>query len=488
MLTKSNYLQGLQCPKLLWIQKNDKSRIPEIDQSSLATLEEGKIVGEYAKKLFPEGLDLSQEEFYKNIDKTKEALEKQIPIFEGGFLEGELYSRADILIPHSTKNTFDIIEVKSSTQVKDVNIHDVSFQKYVYEKAGLKIKNCYLMHINNQYVKDGEIEIEELFHKENITEKVEEFSIGIEDRIDTMIKIINKKEPVQEIGEFCFKPYECSLICECHKEVPKDSVLTLKGIRKKKAFELHNSGTKTMQEIADDVKLSEKQKMQKISVEKNAPHKDERNIQFFLENLTYPLYYLDFETIQFAIPRFDKSKPYQQIPFQYSLHIQNEPNGELIHKSFLANSTADPRQEFMQSLKENLGESGDILVYNQKFEKMILRQSAETFPEFQDWHDENILPRIKDLMDVFEKFWYYHPNQKGSTSIKKVLPLFSELTHKNLEIQKGDVASREFGRITYGEVNEEEAQRIRNELEEYCKLDTLAEVHILEGLMKLFSS
>lgn len=487
MLTKSNYLLGLQCPKLLWVTKNSKGRLPELGESTKATLEEGKIIGELATTLYPDGIDLSSEEFYPNITKTKELLEKKIPLFEAGFLTEDLYSRCDILEP-TGDSKWNIIEVKSATEIKDINIHDVSFQKYVYEKSGIKIKNCYIMHINNQYVREGEIEPSELFHKEDITERVEEYSLGIEERIINMIKIINTKEPIQKIGVHCSTPYDCPLTKECWQVVPENSIFDFNGIRKKKAFELYDSGIKLMKDVPDSVKLNDKQKIQRLVAETGNIHKDEMQIKYFLENLTHPIYYLDFETIAPAIPKFDKSKPYQQIPFQYSLHVQNESPEELKHISFLAEGISDPRPAFLQSLKENLDEEGDILVYNQSFEISRLKECIQAFPEYTEWLENNILPRIKDLADIFKKFWYYDQKQKGSASIKAVLQLFSELKHSDLEIKKGDIASLEFSRVTYGNVSDEERKKVREALEKYCELDTFAEFEIIKGLKKIFET
>jgi hypothetical protein len=175
-------------------------------------------------------------------------------------------------------------------------------------------------------------------------------------------------------------------------------------------------------------------------------------------------------------------KPYQRIPFQFSLHIQEKKSGELKHVSFLAEGVSDPRPKFLQALKDSLGDSGDILVYNQAFEKGVMNEGQMAFPEFQEWYEKNILPRIKDLWDVFKGFWYYDPKQRGSASIKAILPLFSDLSHKDLDITKGDLASYEYERVTYGDVTKEERKRIRDALEKYCELDTLAEVEIVNGL------
>ena len=479
---------GLQCPKLLWVTKNNKERIPEPDKVAEAKFKEGEIIGELAKKWYPEGSDFADLDFKNNIDITRDALSSRKPIFEAGFLIDDLYSRADILFPVG-EDEWDIIEVKSATKVKDVNIHDVSFQKYVYEKAGLKIRKCFLMHVNNQYVKDGEIEPTELFHQEDITEKVEEFSKGIEERISEMQKIITSKdEPNFKIGIHCSDPYDCSLMDECWKNVPKGSVFEFYRMFKTKCFELHNGGIVCLNEVPEDIKLNDKQKIQRRLAFDGGKHVDKKEIKNFLNNLQYPIYYLDFETINPAIPKFDGMKPYQRIPFQFSLHIQDQPDGELNHISFLAEGTSDPRPKFMQALKDNLGDSGSILVYNQGFEKGVMNECSDALPEFKEWYTHKVFTRIKDLWDVFKDFAYYDPKQKGSTSIKYVLPVLSDLKYDDLEIRNGSLASLEYERVTYGDVDGGELKKVRDALKKYCELDTLAEVEIIKALNSLISN
>ncbi len=485
LLTKSNYLLGLQCPKLLWVAKNDKQRIPEPDEITLKKFSEGHIIGELATRVFPKGQNIPDENFKENLENTKKLISKRIPLFEPAFMVDNLYSRADILVPVG-EDEWDIVEVKSATKVKDVNIHDVSFQKYTYEKAGLKIRKCFLMHINNQYCLDGQVEPSELFVQTEITEDVEKFSEGIESRIEQMIKIINSnQEPQCKINISCNNPYECPIKSECWEGVPKDSVFDFYRMLKKKCFELYDSGIICLNEVPESVKLNDKQAIQRRLAFDGGKHIDKVQIKNFLNNLKYPIYYLDFETINPVIPKFDGMKPYQRIPFQFSLHIQEEEGGEIKHISFLAEGTSDPRPKFMQALKDNLGEKGSILVYNQSFEKGVMNESATAFPEFREWYDENILPRIKDLWDVFRNFYYYDSEQGGSASIKAVLPVLSDLKYSDLEISKGDLASLEYERVTYGDVGEEERLRVREALERYCELDTLAEVEIVKGLREI---
>ena len=482
LLTKSNYLLGLQCPKLLWVAKNDKERIPEPDKSAKAKFETGDIIGVLATKVFSKGVDLSRLDFKENIDKTKKSVKKRQTIYEAGFMVDNLFSRGDILLPVG-EDEWDIIEVKSATQVKDVNIHDVSFQKYTYEKAGLKIRNCILMHINNQYIKDGEIEPEELFVQADINDKVLEYSEGIEERIDDFMKIINsKKEPKCKIGVHCSDPYDCSLMDECWKDVPTASVFEFYRMFKKKCFELHDKGIVCLNEVSEDIKLNDKQKIQRRLAFDGGKHIDKPAIKNFLGGLKYPIYYLDFETINPAIPKFDGMKPYQRIPFQFSLHIQKKKGGKCEHISFLAEGMSDPRPKFMQALRDGLGDAGSILVYNQGFEKGVMNEGCDALPEFREWYDENIFHRVKDLWDVFKDFSFYDPKQKGSTSIKYVLPVLTDLKYDDLDIGNGMSASLEYERVTYGDVDEEDRDKVMRALEKYCELDTWAEVEIVKTL------
>ena len=486
MLTKSNYLLGLQCPKLLWITKNQKEKIPEPDELTLQKFKVGNLVGVLATKVFGEGTDLSELGFRENLKGTKEALMLRKPIFEAGILVDDLFSRGDILYPVG-RDAWDLFEVKSATKVKDINLHDVAFQKYVYEKAGLKIRKCFVMHINNEYVKDGKIEPKEFLIQTDVTDKIPDYSKDIKEKAENMLKIIKStKEPKCAIGVYCSNPYDCPLKENCWEEVPEDSVMDFYRMRKLNCFELYDGGIKCLNEVPDDIKLNDKQKIQRLLAEKGGIHQDKEKIDFFLKNLKYPIYYLDFETINPAVPKFDGMKSYQRIPFQFSLHIQEEPNGELKHISFLAEGTTDPRPKFMQSLKDNLRDNGSILVYNQGFEKGVLNECQMAFPEFKEWYEKSILPRIKDLWDVFRNFWYYDPKQKGSASIKYVLPVMSNLSYSEMDINNGALASYEWERITFLEnVSDEEKKKVRDNLEKYCELDTLAEVEIIEKLIAL---
>ncbi|MAH02004.1 MAG: DUF2779 domain-containing protein [Candidatus Woesearchaeota archaeon] len=485
-LSKSKYLLGLQCPKYLWIAIHEKEKIPEVDQATQHRFDQGHLVGELAKKWFPKGIDIDQEDFKKNIEETKELISKRKILFEAGILADNIYSRADVLKPVG-KDEWDIIEVKSSTEVKDVNIHDVSFQKHCYEKFGLKIRKCFLMFINNKYVRKGDVDPKELFKIEDITLQVDEVSEGIKERIEDMFKIIGmKKCPDVKLTKDCFKPYPCP-IEECWSFLPKNNVFSLyRG--GKKGFELYDDGIYSIKDIPLDFKLTSNQQIQKDCTISKKAYVDKEKIKSFLDTLKFPLYFLDFETYCTAIPLYDNLSPYQQIPFQFSLHILEDINSKPKHHSFLAEGDKDPRMDFLVSLKKVIGKKGDILVYNKAFENRIMNELSRAFPK-NNWI-ESVTDRFVDLLIPFRKFYYYNSKQEGSASIKDVLPALTGKSYVDLEIAGGESASLQYLYITHGATDgtmatEKETAEIRKNLEKYCKLDTEGMIWIVEKLRGL---
>ena len=482
VLSKSGYLAGLQCHKLLWVKAKDKARFPKIGEFKQSIFDNGHVVGQLAKKLFPEGIELSDENFSENLKLTKENLDKKRPLFVAGFMVDELYSRADILSPNDD-GSWDIYEVKSSTKVKEINLHDVSFQKYVYELAGLNIRKCFLVHINNKYIKQGELDVQGFFHISDVSHDIEPYFENIESRVLQMLSIMMGDEPNVEIGEHCSSPYSCDLEPNCWKFIKEGSVFDLYrgGSR---SFDLFENGIVALKDIPDYYRLSEIQMIQRDVAIKEETYVNKEGIKNFLNKLQYPIYYLDFETINPVIPKFDGMKPYQRIPFQFSLHIQKSIGSELEHVSFLHKNRDDSRKSFMQALKDNLGEVGTILVYNQSFEIGVMRESSYAFYEFKDWFAE-IQPRILDLLVPFKNFDYYNAKQKGSCSIKAVLPVFSDLNYKDLEIGNGAIANLLYEKATFSDMNDTAKKKIYDDLEVYCHQDTLAEVKIIDGLYKI---
>ena len=485
ILTKSKYINGLQCPRLLWISVNAKDRLPEVDEAKQKLFDEGHIVGEFAKKLFLEGIDIEDEDFSKNLEETKKLLKENKPLFEPAFLVDRIYSRADILEP--TKDGWNIVEVKSSTEVKDVNIQDVAFQKYVYEKAGMKINKCFLLHINNQYVRQGEINPSELFVKEDISINVAEEIKLVPERVKEMLGIIDSKEPIIKISDSCSKPYECPLKEECWSFLPKENSVFDLYRGGKKSWELFEKRILAIKDIPDSFELGDKQQIQLKCEKTGKVHINEKKIKEFLDKLKYPLYFLDFETYQTAIPLYNRLKPYQQIPFQFSVH-KIDSKGKKTHYSFISSGKKDPRKKFINAIKRKLGTKGSVIVYNQVFEQSRLKEIGEFFPLEKEVVGK-IIKRMNDLLIPFRNFDYYDRKQEGSASIKYVLPAMTNMTYKGMEIANGGQASIRYAYITHGDIKgnkakKEEIKKVREDLKKYCGLDTEAMILILEKLME----
>ncbi len=478
-------MEGLQCPKLLWCEFNSKSIFPPVDPNQQAIFDSGTKVGKVAQQLFPGGIVLERESFPEQQHKKSiEALKQNKPLFEAGFVSERIYAIADILVPVKD-GLWDLYEVKSSTEVKEEHCNDVAFQKYVYENAGVKIRKCFLMHINNQYVRQGEVEPKKLFMSEDITDVVEKLQKKTAERIKDLLDVMSWDEtPDVKIGLYCDSPYECPLKCICWKFLPtKNSVLKLlRG--KNKAFELVAQGIYDISNIPIETELTDKQFIQVECHRSGKPHIDRHVINDFLKKLIYPLYFLDFETIGPAIPEFDNSRPFEQIPFQFSLHILKDKDTTPVHHAYLAEGITDPRSEVLKRLKGLLGDSGSIVAYNATFEIGRIKESAEAYPKFQEWFLE-LEKRFVDLLEPFRSFGYYHPAQEGKSSMKVVLPAIAGISYDGMEIGNGGLASNEYYRVTFDTtVSEEDRLRVRLALEKYCALDTSGMIDILHALEK----
>jgi hypothetical protein len=477
LLSKSKYMNGLQCLKYLWLLFNDPQQVPGPDASTQRIFDQGHLVGELAKQLYPGGVDVPHADFKDNLRLTKELLATRLPLFEPGFFQDGLFSRLDILNPVAG-DAWDIIEVKSSTSLKDENLHDISFQRHCCEKTGLKVNRCYLAVINNQYVKKGEIDPVGFFTLRDVTEQVDQVAEGIEDRIKAMQTVIASAScPEVRIGQCCNAPYDCPVLL-CRQGLPQNNIFDLyRGGQK--CYQLYYDGILTVADIPDGYKLNRSQQIQKTCEMNGLPHIDKSALKEFLAKIQAPVYYLDFETISPAIPLFDGMRPYQRIPFQYSLHVAGIP--ETRHSAFLAAGRNDPRPQLLRRLKKALGTTGSILTYNQSFEEGCLREMAQAFPEYAGWVDQ-ICARMLDLLKPFQSFSYYHPAQRGSASIKHVMPAITGRGYDGLAIANGDAASGAYLAVTYGQATSEERRQVYADLEKYCGRDTEGMIWIVEKL------
>lgn len=486
-LSKSAFIRGLQCHKSLYFKKHNPELEDAVSESQQAIFDKGTNVGILAQELFAGGTDLGiyiPNNFSKVFTETKRLIEDDnINIYEAGFRFDNLLCFMDIIEKRDGK--YYAYEVKGSTSVKDVYLWDTAFQYHVITSSGIELEDISVVHINNQYVRQENLNIQELFTIESVKDEILLLLPKVKEHIKRMRTMLNNNTAPQiDIGPHCSDPYGCSFMGHCWKDIPEYSVFNISRLSADKKFDLYNKGILKVSDIPDDYPLSSNQQLQVFAEKTGESTINKQEIKSFVDSLNYPLYFLDFETFNPAIPKFDQSKPYQQITFQYSLHIQEKPNGELIHKEFLAEANDDPRIPLIKQLIQDLNKFGDIVVYNKGFETGRLNEIARDFPGYQNQVCA-INNRIVDLMTPFSQKHYYMPEMKGSYSIKKVLPaLVPQLSYTDLNINQGGDASMAFESL-YNETDKSNIEQTRKDLLEYCKLDTLAMVEIIEVLIDI---
>jgi hypothetical protein len=485
-LTKSRYMLGLQCPKLLWLSINKPEEGAETDEATQHRFDVGHRIGEYARLRFDGGVLIAEDHMHLSdaVRSTKAAVENGAPsIFEATEKYDTVLCRADILERVSRKgNTWDIVEVKMSGDVKDPHYDDLAIQRYCFEKAGYSIRNTRLMHIDTKYVRKGEIDPGQLLAEKDITEEVLARQADIGGLVKEFSEILcSKKCPVVDPNDQCESPYPCPYFELCNKPVVEGSIYFLP--RGKKIWPmLEEMKIKKIKDIPDDFKLNRRQRQMVISARTGEPVVDKDEIKALLDSLEYPLYFFDFETISPAIPAFDKSRPYQNLPFQFSLDIQKKKNGPCKHHEFLLKEQCDPREALAKEMVKLLGKKGSIIAYNISFEQTRIKDLAETFPKLSK-ELFALLPRFWDLLVPFRSGHYIHHDFLESVSIKNVLPvLVPSLSYKSLPIQEGGTASLKYELWATGEMKKAEWENIYKDLLKYCGLDTLAMVEILRVL------
>lgn len=482
-LSKSRYLHGLQCPKLLWYEYNQKSQITPPGPVLQHAFDEGKRVGEWARRLFPGGILVQRDwDPQKQHARSMQALEQRKPLFEAGFVHKRAYALADILAP-AQGDAWDLIEVKSSTSVKEEHHLDAAFQRYTYEGAGVKIRRVQVMHLNGDYVREGAIDPDKLFLKEDVSRQSAALAPTIEEAVGSLLAVVEQKTaPQVRIGPHCRAPHDCPLQDHCWAFLPqKDSVFTLYS-GGKRCFELLEAGVSKLTDIPRGYKLNYRQAIQLGAHRSGKPYLDREAIRDFLERLEYPLHFLDFETIKPAVPVYDHTGPHEAVPFQFSLNLVEKEGARPVHQFYLAPGDIDPRPEVLRQLKEFIRPFGSILAYAAGFEKACIRRASAVYPEYREWAG-GLMDRFVDLLEPFQKFSYYDPAQQGSASLKNVLPALTPSGYKGLEIADGGAASAEYFRVTFGdEIGETDKQRVRRALEEYCEMDTRAMIEIVDVL------
>ena len=487
-ISKSQYVKGVRCPKMLWLYRHRPDLAPEISEGKQHIFDTGHKVGILAQKCFEGGLEIT-EPYYK-IDRAIKSTQKAVRdgrdiIFEATACSDDgAFSRIDILKKVEGTDAWDLIEVKSSTGVEDYHLDDIALQRYAFSEAGYDIRKSKLMHIDKKYVRSGDLDPKKLFKIEDCTDRIIDRMIEVKITVRDLIATLDKnKEPDAEIGSPCKKPFKCDYFPYCWKEVPDYSVYNV--FRGRKREELLSQGIIDISSVPDNFELTDKQRTAVNAYKTNEIHCNRDEIVRFLERLEYPIYFLDYEAIWWALPLFDHSSPYQHIPFQFSLHIQNQKGEEPEHVEFLHTQMGDPRPDFIKTLIEKCGKKGSVVVFNQTYESRINRELGRDFPEYES-DLLKINNRIIDIREPFRARHLYHPDMQGSDSLKSVLPAFVPgMSYDDLDISDGEIASIRYLGCIKNQVDDDQKRKIFSNLKKYCCRDTLAEVKLLNVLYNI---
>ena len=485
-LSKSLFLRGLQCHKSLYLHKYHPDLRDEMTEAQGALFQSGIEVGAYAQELFPNGVEIPFEgvSLSDQVKLTVAEIRKGADLlYEGAFSHDGVLVKVDILC--KGEEGWEIYEVKASSGVKEVHLDDVAIQYYVLAGSGLPVSKICIVHINTDYVRHGEIEVDKLFTIQDLTDSVLERQGSSKDEINRLKAMLRGDMPLIDIGRHCENPYRCDFYGHCRQHIPEDSVFKLRG-RGPDRYELYRQGILYLKDIPRHL-LSEQQQLQ-LEAFLNKSNIINRNaIKEFLDSVWYPLCFLDFETtFGVAIPLFDGTRPYQQAPFQYSLHCLEKENSEVKHYEYLAPPGMDPRRELTEKLLGEIPEDACVLAFNSPFEATILTDLKGWLPEHTD-RIEHIIKNLRDLMIPFRNKDVYFWEMEGSYSLKHVLPaIVPELSYNGMQIGDGEMAARAYLRIRESE-DPEEIKKLRTALLEYCKLDTLGMVKILQKLKELCS-
>jgi hypothetical protein len=490
-LSKTDYILYRECAKNAWykIHRPDIYFASELSDFEKSIIETGNEVEAVARKLFPDGVMVEgREEASQEL--TKGLIEEGAKvIFQPVFKQEGFLAAVDIL-ERNDDGTYSIYEVKATNEIDvKVHIYDLAFQANLLEACGIKLKFINLMHLNSKYVRHGELEIRELFEIENLTDTIRDLQVEVWEEMKLAQDYLSKEDEPKGPCQCIYKgrSRHCTTFKYSNPNVPGYGIHDLAriGTSKAKLAELVDSNIFHIHEIPEHIEFSDTQKNQIWTYITDRTITLKEAIADELDKLVFPLYFLDYETFPAAIPRFTGFSPYQQIPFQYSLHVLHTPDGELEWKDFLYTKEGDPSEAFKDSLIEHIGPKGSVIVWHKSFECGRNKELAKRMPECALFM-QDLESRIFDLEDIFKKQYHVHKDYKGSSSIKKILPvLVPDLSYKDLLVNNGGAAADTWNRIVTDQLSPEDKTAAVNNLRVYCKLDTYAMYAIWKELYKL---
>ena len=490
MITKSDFMVFANCPKQYWLLKNREDLKKPISDDAQKHIDDGIKVGEIARKYFDNTFMAGRRtngviDIPAQLAATQLGLANKFEcIAEASFQYQDLFCAVDLL-KVDENGGYSILEVKATNTVKEDHFEDIAFQKYVLEKCGLKINGLYILHLNHLYERHGDIIPKMLLIADEVSNEqvVTDTLLNLEYNLDKMRDILKEKNEFDfDLGPYC---KDCPFHEYCHRNIPKPTALDINGVRKSKAYEFINNGVFSFSDLLlhGFVPSNYRQQVQiESEITGKTPIFKESELKLFLNKIKYPLYHLDFETMNEAIPPVDGAHSYDQVPFQYSLHIEMSPGGELIHKEFLGEELACQRA-LAEQLCKDIPMDGTPIAYNMTFEKTVLKHLAEQFPDLSN-HLLAIRENMIDLLVPFKQGTYYDKAQGGSNSIKYVMPALcpdmADDYHKLPVVHNGGEALAMFPKLV--KMTGDEYEQVRKGMLAYCCLDTYSMVRVLNKL------
>jgi hypothetical protein len=483
-ISKSKFVAGGQCLKRLYWQVHEPELAAKPDASDYAIMEQGRAVGLLARQLFPGGVEVDGSGgLAQAIRTTRELIaNREVPaIFEGTFEHSGVLVRVDVL--QRRRGRWRLVEVKSTTDLKDHHLEDVGIQSRVVSRCGVDLAAVCLAHVNRNYVFDGgSIDAKRFFKIRNLTSRIARLDPKLTFQLRAEFTVLRlPKAPDIAPGRHCTDPITCEFFDRCNPPRPNDHIGFLPRIHSSAMDELEEMGVESIHDIPDDFQLNERQRRACTSVQTGHPWFSD-DLGKELGALKYPLYCMDFETVNPAIPRYQGMRPYDQLAFQWSVHVQRDHGAEPEHYEFLATDNNDPRREFISSLCAALGDRGSIVVYNAAFESQRLADLTAWLPDFSG-RVKTIQARLWDLLPVIRNH-VYHPAFAGSYSLKSVLPALIPTMSYGGSVANGADAGLAWESLVRGGLDHAERERIRKALLDYCGQDTLALVKLADNLRR----
>lgn len=471
-LTKTDYIQFLDCPEELWLRKNKPSALPKVDLELQYKLDQGNLIDEFAQQWFSDGCVI-----------VDWAIDPTNVVFQMKAHNGDMLAIMDIAVHQPDTKTVALFEVKAATSPKKEHYHDLAFQRMVFEESGYTISKTYLVHVSKAYRTGPEVNHCELLVVADLTDEVNDLMKETRKNAAKALKWINDKAPKKRITAGCSKKQKCPFIQLHYPDFPAYSIFNISRISAKKIKKLAADNILDIQDVPEDFKLSDGQRQQVEVAQEDEIILKRGSIRRWVKKLVYPLYFLDYESFSFVMPPQEGYKPYQQMVFQYSLHIQKSPGGRVIHKEYVLNKKEESVGNLLEHLYKNIGDKGSVIVWNKSFEASRNKEMADLFIDYGPFL-RDVNERLFDLRMPFQKGYYHHPDFKGKTSLKSVLPvLCPEVSYDALSIQNGMEATIRWHQATEkGRLTKKEQQTTFKNLLKYCTLDTLAMVKILEVL------